>query len=95
MSAWFVWGCLGFYPLSGDSKGMYMLGSPLFEKVTIHRPSGDVVIMAHNYAPENIYIARVDINGQSISLLEPFVYHNQFNGTTTLEFWMTSQPVLL
>jgi putative alpha-1,2-mannosidase len=46
MSSWFMFGALGFYPLSGSD--IYMIGSPLFENVTIHRPNGDLRIITHN-----------------------------------------------
>jgi putative alpha-1,2-mannosidase len=41
-----MFGALGFYPLSGSD--IYMIGSPLFERVTIHRPQGDLKIIAYN-----------------------------------------------
>lgn len=36
LSAWYVWGALGLYPLSGTKE--YFVGSPAVEKATIHLP---------------------------------------------------------
>lgn len=44
MSAWFVFSAMGFYPVC-PSLPEYWLGTPLFDKVTIHNPDGtDFVI---------------------------------------------------
>ena len=39
MSAWYVFNALGFYPYSLAS-GEYVIGSPLFDKVTVHLDNG-------------------------------------------------------
>lgn len=43
MSAWYVMSSMGFYPVCPGS-GEYVTVEPLFSKVTIHRPSGKMVI---------------------------------------------------
>ncbi len=46
MSAWYVFSAMGFYPVN-PASGLYSLGTPLFDKCTIHLPSGrDFVITA-------------------------------------------------
>ncbi|PKN53940.1 MAG: hypothetical protein CVU56_29165 [Deltaproteobacteria bacterium HGW-Deltaproteobacteria-14] len=42
LSSWYVFAGLGFYPLT--CTGDYALSSPLFDRVVVHRASGDVVI---------------------------------------------------
>jgi len=37
MSAWFLWGNLGIYPLSGSTT--FMVGSPLFDSIAISFPN--------------------------------------------------------
>lgn len=54
MSSWFMFSALGFYPLAGSDT--YIVGSPLFENVTIHRPTGDLTITAYNAG--TIYVHR-------------------------------------
>ena len=38
MSAWYIFTALGFYPLN-PASGDYMIGSPLFRKVTVELPN--------------------------------------------------------
>ncbi|CAF1637751.1 unnamed protein product [Rotaria sp. Silwood1] len=63
---------MGFYPLTGSS--IYLLGSPSFDRVTIHRNDGQckLTIIAHNNSPENIYVQRVVLNGKTLSTF-PFI----------------------
>ncbi len=46
MSSWFMFSALGFYPLAGSD--VYIVGSPLYDNVTIHRPAGDLTVTAYN-----------------------------------------------
>lgn len=43
LSAWYVWGALGLYPLSGTE--FYFVGSPAVEKATIHLDHGNYSIV--------------------------------------------------
>lgn len=49
MSAWYVFSAMGFYPVN-PASGEYMIGSPIFDKVTINNPKTDTqfVITANN-----------------------------------------------
>ena len=46
MSAWYVWGALGLYPLTGTP--LYFMGSPAVDKATIALPKGTAVYL-HMY----------------------------------------------
>ena len=48
---------LGFYPQAGTTN--YVLGSPVFPKVVIHRTEGNITIIAHNASQTNIYVTQV------------------------------------
>lgn len=64
MSAWYVFGALGFYPVNPVS-GQYSLGTPLFDKCTVHMPSGrDFTITARRSRPENAVVKSVMLNGR-------------------------------
>lgn len=70
MSAWFLFSSLGFYPVF-TASGQYVLGSPLFDKATINLQDGKTfTVEAINNSPENIYIRKVELNGQP--------YHNSY-----------------
>ncbi|MEK3877684.1 GH92 family glycosyl hydrolase [Paenibacillus sp. FSL M7-0420] len=64
MGAWYIWSALGLYPLSPGIPE-YVLGSPLFDKVTIQLDNGrQWVIEAENNSPANVYSASVHWNGK-------------------------------
>ena len=64
MSAWYVFSAFGFYPLF-PASGEYVLGSPLFDRITIHLPDKkDFIIQTVNNGPENIYIRSMELNGK-------------------------------
>ena len=41
LSAWYIWGALGLYPLAATK--LYFVGSPCVEKATIHLHNGECV----------------------------------------------------
>jgi len=64
-SAWYVFSAIGFYPVCPGS-GQYVIGSPLFKKITLNLESGNTFIVeAPNNSPENIYIKNAWLNNQS------------------------------
>src|SRR5690606_4095193 len=64
-SSWFVLSALGFYPVTPGS-GEYVLGSPLFEKATIHLDNGKkFTIRARGNTKNNVYIQAARLNGQA------------------------------
>jgi hypothetical protein len=63
MSAWYVFSALGFYPLAVGSP-RYALGSPLFEKATIHLDNGaKLVIRAPGNADDTVYVRGLTVDG--------------------------------
>jgi len=86
MSAWFIWGSLGFYPLSGSST--FIIGAPLFNNVTIPRSQGDINVIAYNQGVNNFFVKQVTINKQVISV--PYFDYSLIANGATIEFWMSS-----
>ncbi|MEU5212707.1 GH92 family glycosyl hydrolase [Streptomyces sp. NPDC020742] len=63
MSAWYVFGALGFYPLV-MGQGEYAVGSPLFTRATVHLENGrDLTIEAPRNSARNIYAQGLQVNG--------------------------------
>lgn len=90
MSAWYVFNALGFYPYSSGS-GEYVIGSPLFKKVTVHLENGnDIVIVANNNSQENVYIQSATLNGESFNKM--FLTHEQLTSGCEIVFEMGSEP---
>ena len=71
MSAWYVLSAMGFHPVCpGDDE--YMIGSPLFEKITIQLDQNydngkTFTIEAINNSSSNIYIQQATLNGKPIN----------------------------
>jgi len=84
MSAWFLFGSLGFYPLAGSTT--FALGSPLFPKVTIIRTNGNLTITAHNWSKEKFYVDKVLVNG--VQVTSSFIDWDQIKGQSSIEFWL-------
>lgn len=90
MSGWYILSSLGIYPQSMGS-GQYIIGSPLFDKATVHLEGGkDLVIIAENNSPENCYIQSATFNGKDFN--QSFIEHSQIAAGGTLIFKMGGQP---
>jgi len=93
-SSWYVFSAMGFYPVCPPSL-TYEIGSPIFDRVTIHLPEyhyggKDIVIIAHNKSPENIYIQSAELNGEPLE--KPWFSHSDIENGAVLEFWMGPEP---
>jgi predicted alpha-1,2-mannosidase len=63
-SSWYVMSAMGFYTVDPSSPN-YILGSPIFDKVTIHMGNGsDFVIVAKSNSEKNMYIQSATLNGK-------------------------------
>ena len=66
MSAWYVFSAMGFYPVCPATK-QYMLGSPLFRRVTINPTKGaPFVIDAPGADNAHPYVKKATLNGQPL-----------------------------
>lgn len=90
MSAFVVFSMIGFYPVT-PGLPMYVIGSPMFEDVTITLP-GDrkFHIHADNYSPENKYIQSARLNGQDWE--QSWISHEDVAAGGTLVFVMGPKP---
>ncbi len=86
MSAFVVFSKLGFYPVTPGTPS-YSIGSPTFERATIHLPNGKTFeVIANNASETNKYIQSAKLNGQP--LLTPWISHEAVSQGGTLEFEM-------
>lgn len=89
MSSWWIFAALGFYPLQVGSAE-YAVGSPLFDKATVHLPDGDLVVNAAGNSVENVYVQSLAVDGEprtSTSLSQ-----EDLSGGATLDFVMGPEP---
>jgi putative alpha-1,2-mannosidase len=86
ISAWWLFGAMGFYPVN-PASGDYMIGSPLFDRITFHVPNGKTFsIIVSDNSPANVYIQSATLDGQPLNV--PFITWRQIQGGGTLRFEM-------
>jgi predicted alpha-1,2-mannosidase len=89
MSAWYIFSCLGFYPVNA-STGEFVIGAPRLRKATIHLQSGkQLTIEATDFSDERIFVKSVTWDDQELS--GPFVSFSDICRGGTLQFEMTGQ----
>ncbi|GAA5058824.1 GH92 family glycosyl hydrolase [Thermocatellispora tengchongensis] len=90
MSAWQVFGALGFYPLQVGSP-YYAIGSPLFTKATVHLENGrDLVIRAPGNSARNVYVQGLKVDGKRYT--KTYLPHDLLARGAVLEFDMGPRP---
>lgn len=90
MSAWYVMSALGFYPVTPGHPS-YVLGSPLFKKATLTLSNGNTfVVEAPENTNQNIYVSKVELNGDSYN--KNWISHEDIMKGGTLMFYMTNKP---
>jgi predicted alpha-1,2-mannosidase len=90
MSAWYVLSALGFYSVT-PGQDIYVLGSPLFAKVTLNLEDGkQFVIESQNSGPNNIYIQSTELNGKKYS--RSYFRHRDIMNGGRLEYNMGPKP---
>lgn len=90
-SAWYVFSAMGFYPVCPGS-GEYVLGAPLFKKITINLPNNKkFIISAPDNSNENLYRAETKLNDTGYTKL--FITHEDLMKGGTMDIKMVSVPV--
>lgn len=97
MGAWFVMSALGLFEMDGGTtvKPQYDIGSPIFDKITIHLDkkyySGKkFLIKTVNNSKENKYIQKATLNGKPLN--EPKIYHSDIVEGGELVLYMGKEP---
>ncbi len=89
-SSWYVMSAMGFYTVD-PARPEYIIGSPIFDEVTIHLGNGkDFVIVANNNSDKNIYIQSATLNGKPLN--KPWFSHADIAGGGKLVFQMGPAP---
>ncbi|HLP18760.1 MAG TPA: GH92 family glycosyl hydrolase, partial [Chitinophagales bacterium] len=90
MSAWYVFGALGFYPVCPGSDH-YAIGSPVVDKATIHLENGKAfTVIANVNQKENVYINSARLNGNNFT--KSFLTYSDIANGGVLELNMGSEP---
>ena len=85
---------MGFYPVT-PGLPEYRLGSPLFERITIHLSEAHhtgktFVIEALDNGAEEVFIREANLDGQP--LVVPVLPHDAITGGGVLRLQMTATP---
>lgn len=90
MSAWYLFSAMGFYPVN-PVGGELVLGAPQLPKVVIRLENGKNFTMeAKNLSEENMYVDRVELNGQPYT--KKNISYDAIMEGSTLVFHMTNRP---
>jgi len=90
MSAFVVFSMMGFYPVTPGIP-TYDVGSPVFDKVTIHLKNGrEFSIIANNNSHDNKYVQSIRLNGQTMD--QVWFRHADIANGGTLELTMGDTP---
>ncbi|WP_233379892.1 GH92 family glycosyl hydrolase [Maribellus sp. CM-23] len=90
MSAWYVFSALGFYPVLPGSEE-YAIGSPLVSNATINLGNGKrFTIKTVNQGKENVYIQKIELNGNE--LIANTLQHSDITEGGTITFFMGNEP---
>lgn len=90
LSAWYVFACMGMYPLC-PGVPEYVIGSPMFERMTIQLENGKSIVIAADSQPEGRpYVRSVQVNGESHRKL--YVTHEQLMNGARIDFALSDTP---
>ena len=89
-SSWYVMSAMGFYPVDPSSAD-YILGSPIFNRITIHMGNGkNLDILARDNSEKNIYIQSATLNGKPWN--KPWFSYSDISGGAKLVLEMGPTP---
>ena len=90
LSAWYIFGALGFYPVAGTDQ--YWFGSPNVDEAVLQLGGGKTLtIRAANQGADNVYVKSVKINGTAMDPAKTFG-HDLIADGGTIEFEMAAKP---
>lgn len=89
MSAWYILSSMGLYPVCPGSNE-FSLTTPLFEQVTMTLANGKTLTIKANDPSKNLYIDKVELNGQAI--VNNYITYGQLMQGGTLAFTLTDSP---
>jgi len=90
MSAWAVFSMMGMYPVC-PGKPEYILGSPVFDKMTLNLESGNkFIISAIDNSRDNKYITYATLNDKPLD--RPYILHSEIMQGGQLKLIMGPEP---
>lgn len=89
-SAWYVFSAMGFYPVA-PATDQYVLGAPLFKKVTLKLENGnEIIINAPENNEDNRYLESMKVNGKDYT--KNWLSHKEMMKGMTIDYKMGDTP---
>jgi len=89
-SAWYVFSAMGLYPVCPGSN-QYVIGSPLFKKVTLTLEDGKkFIVSSENNSKEKVYIKDARFNNKSYT--KNYLNHEDITNGGIIKYNMSSEP---
>jgi len=89
-SAWYVFSAMGFYPVCPGTD-QYVIGSPLFDKMTVEMPGGGILeIIAEGNDSNAFYIDEITFNGKTVN--KNYFTHDALQKGGKIIFTMSPEP---
>jgi len=89
-SAWYVFSAMGFYPVA-PATDQYVLGAPLFKKVTLNLQNGnEIIINAPENNEDNRYMESMKVNGKDYT--KNWLSHKEMMKGMTIDYKMGDTP---
>ncbi len=91
LSSWYVFTAMGFYPIT-PGKPEYVVGSPVFEEVTIDIGGGKTLrLKAQGASAQNKYVHGVSVNGKPVTNYR--FSHQDISDGGTIVLEMANRPM--
>ena len=90
MSAWYIFNCMGFYPIC-PSSGYYNIGSPALPAITVTMSNGkQICVTTKNWSKKAVYVDKVFINGKPYT--KSYITWEDVKDGINLQFVMSTKP---
>ena len=90
MSAWYIFNCMGFYPVN-PASGEYIIGTPSFDHMSVKIPQSKHTLQLYaKGAATHPYIQGVQVDG--VEWTTPVLPHDQLIRTREIHYGMSDTP---
>ena len=91
MSAWYIFNCMGFYPVCPGSNE-YSVGSPCVPGLKVRLSGGGTLVMTtKGWSKDAVYVKEAWLNGRKLT--KPVIRYEDIKDGAELHFVMSRKPV--
>jgi putative alpha-1,2-mannosidase len=87
-ASWYVWSAIGLFPVAGQD--LYLIGSPIFESVTLLLGETTFTVEACGNSDEAIYVQHATLNGEPLE--RAYLRYAELSAGGTLVLAMGAEP---